>query len=90
MVFSYCSGGILVAQTIIDGATPDNSSLIGVQSTGKRGLFPRMTTAQRDEITSPAASLMLFNTTTVCLEINAGTPDSPSWETVLLDILYCV
>ena len=87
MVFSYCPGGILVAQTIIGGATPDNSSLLNVQSTGKGVLFLRMTTAQRDEIISPATSLMLFNTTTVCLEINLGTPDSPSGETVVLDIL---
>lgn len=81
-IFSLCPGGVLVAQTIIGGATPDNSSILDVQSTGKGVLFPRMTTAQRDEITSPATSLMLFNTTTVCLEINLGTPDSPSWEPI--------
>lgn len=82
-IFSLYPGGVLVAQTIIGGATPDNSSMLDVQSTGKGVLFPRMTTAQRDEITSPATSLMLFNTTTVCLEINLGTPDSPSWEPIV-------
>jgi uncharacterized protein (TIGR02145 family) len=41
-----------------------------------------MTTAQRNAIVSPAAGLMIFNTTTLCMEINQGTPASPSWEQV--------
>lgn len=45
-----------------DGATPDNSAMLDIKSTNKGLLIPRMTTAQRDVITSPAAGLMIYNT----------------------------
>jgi len=52
--------------------TPDNSALVEMQGT-KGLLIPRMTTAQRDSMTSsttPAQSLLIFNTTTKCFETN--------------------
>ena len=72
----------LYAQTVIGGLTPDPSAMLDVQSTAKGVLFPRMTTGERNAISSPVAGLMIFNTTTVCLEINLGTPASPAWQAI--------
>ena len=49
--------------------TPDNSALLEIRGT-KGLLIPRMTTAQRDSMTlssTPAQSLLIFNTTTKML-----------------------
>lgn len=48
-----------------------------VDSTTKGFLPPRMTTAQRDAITSPAAGLMIYNTTTNKLNVYTTT-----WEVI--------
>ncbi len=58
------------------------SALLDLQSTDKGFLLPRMTEAQRDEITGPATGLMIFNTTSVCLEINFGNSSAPQWQAV--------
>jgi len=54
------------------GALPNSSSMLDVDATDKGILIPRMTTAQRNAIIAPATSLMIFNTTTNCLEIFGG------------------
>src|ERR1041385_977993 len=54
------------------GSAPNNSAGLDVDFTNKGILIPRMTTAQRNAIASPATSLMIFNTTTNCLEIYLG------------------
>jgi len=48
--------------------TPDSSAGLEIQFTNKGLLIPRMTTAQRDSISNPAQSLLIFNTTTKCYE----------------------
>ncbi len=64
--------------------TPDNSALVEMRGT-KGLLIPRMTTTERGAISSPAQSLLIFNTTSVCFETyinnqwrqiwcNCGTP----------------
>ena len=63
-----------------DGSAADPSSMLDVKSNAKGILYPRLTTTERDAISSPANSLMIFNTTTMCLEIyNSFTS---AWETV--------
>lgn len=53
-----------IAQSVgIGTTTPDASALLDVSSTTKGFLPPRMTSAQRDAIASPAAGLVIFNTT---------------------------
>jgi len=47
--------------------TPDASSMLEVESSTKGFLPPRMTTAERDAIGSPAVGLVIYNTTTNCL-----------------------
>jgi hypothetical protein len=58
------------------GSPPDNSALLDVDATGmnpKKGvLIPRMTTAERNAIPSPATSLLIYNTTTGCFEFWDG------------------
>jgi uncharacterized protein (TIGR02145 family) len=51
-----------------DGSPPDPSAMLDVKSTSKGVLIPRMTTDQRDAITNPAVSLLIFNITTQCYE----------------------
>ena len=53
--------------------TPDPSAILDVSSTTKGQLLPRMTTDQRNNITTlcsctPAEGLLIFNTSTKCLE----------------------
>lgn len=52
--------GIEIAGT----PTIDNSAILTLTSTSKGFLPPRMTTAQRDAIVSPALGLMIYNTST--------------------------
>lgn len=45
----------------IGTTTPDTSAMIDVKSTTRGALVPRMTTAQRDAIVSPAVGLLIYN-----------------------------
>jgi uncharacterized protein (TIGR02145 family) len=60
------------------GASPDSSAILDVSSTTKGFLPPRMTTAERDAIVSPADGLLIFNTTTGCLNFSNNT----NWHTL--------
>ena len=52
--------------------TPDASAKIDVNSTVQGFLPPRMTTAQRNAIVSPANGLQIYNITTGCLNFYSG------------------
>ena len=58
-------------------SSPDSSSVIDLTSTTKGFLPPRMTTTQRNAIASPAAGLMIYNTTTAKLNVY-----TTAWETI--------
>jgi hypothetical protein len=51
------------------GAAPVASAQLDVTSTTRGFLPPRMTTTQRDAISSPAAGLVIYNTTTSKLQV---------------------
>lgn len=57
-----------LGQMTINGETPAASAALDITSTTRGLLIPRMITAQRDAITSPAAGLQVYNTSTNALE----------------------
>lgn len=73
-----------LAQVKIGGAgAPDASAILEVTSgvaNNKGLLLPRMTTAQRNAINTPATALMIYNTTTNEVQTNIGTPATPVWS----------
>ncbi|WP_281765719.1 hypothetical protein [Neptunitalea lumnitzerae] len=71
--------GITQAQVGVGTTNPDASSALDISSTSSGLLIPRLTTAQRDAIASPATGLMIFNTEYNCLSQNVGTPSAPDW-----------
>jgi hypothetical protein len=81
----FISGGIYNASAQVSqkiGTNPFNknsSAVLELESTTKGFLPPRMTTVQRDAIVSPAKGLILYNTDTNLLEMNAGTTIAPVW-----------
>jgi hypothetical protein len=63
------------------GNAPDNSAALDIRDFTDKGLLiPRLTTAQRNAIPSPANSLLIFNTTTQCFEFYSTT--AVSWQTL--------
>jgi hypothetical protein len=70
---NYFAGTVAVGTT-----SPNSAALLDVSSTTRGFLPPRMTTAQRDAITSPPAGLLIYNTTTNKLNVRAAS----AWEAV--------
>jgi hypothetical protein len=60
------------------GATANASAILDVQSTTKGVRMPNMTTTQKNAIASPAAGLMVFDTTLAKLCVYSGS----AWETI--------
>lgn len=77
--FTNDSGSIkLYNETNVGGATNNNASaMLQVDTTTKGFLPPRMTTTQRNAIASPAAGLMIYNTTTAKLNVY-----TTAWEAI--------
>ena len=59
---------VLQAQTGIGTPSPDPSSVLELKSTTRGFLPPRLTTAQRNAIVSPATGMMIYNNDKNCLE----------------------
>ncbi len=58
---------LLHAQSVAintDGSTPNASAMVDIKSTSKGMLIPRMTSAQRTAISSPASGLLVFDSST--------------------------
>jgi uncharacterized protein (TIGR02145 family) len=58
-----------------DGSQPDPSAALDIKFANKGFLPPRITTAQRNSIASPAVGLTIFNTDLKCLEFYIGATD---------------
>ena len=55
-----------------DGSSADASSMLDVKATDKGMLIPRLTSTQRDNISSPATGLMIYNSTNSQFEFYDG------------------
>jgi hypothetical protein len=70
----------LSAQTGIGTTTPDASAKLEVSSVTKGLLPPRMTSTQRQAISSPATGLLVYQTDGISgFYVNTGTSSSPAW-----------
>ncbi|NQT76333.1 MAG: hypothetical protein HQ565_01370 [Bacteroidetes bacterium] len=64
-------------------ATADPSAILDLQSDSKGFLFPRMTESERDNISNPPTSLVIFQSdNTPGLYYNIGTAGLPVWEKI--------
>ena len=57
---------LLSSQVVVGGDIPDPSAALDIRSTEKGVLLPRLTTAERDAVSSPATGLTIFNTSSNC------------------------
>jgi hypothetical protein len=57
-----------------------SSAAFEIESTSKGFLPPRMSTGQRDAVSTAAKGLMVYNTDTNQLEVNTGTTTTPVWK----------
>jgi hypothetical protein len=77
----YMSGtaaNYMAGQLGIGTASPNASALLDVQSTTQGVRMPNMTTTQKNAISSPAAGLMVFDTTLAKLCVYSGS----AWQTI--------
>lgn len=65
-------GVAATGQTGLGTASPNASAMLDITSTTRGFLPPRMTTAQRDAISTPADGLILYNSTTNKLQVRAA------------------
>ena len=70
------SNGVII-QRLATNANSAASAVLDVRSTTQGFLPPRMTTTQRNAIASPAAGLMIYNTTTAKLNVY-----TTAWEEI--------
>ncbi len=76
---------LLKAQVGINTTTPDASSTLEIESTEGGILIPRMSTAQRNAITDPAHSLLVYDTDLKQYYYNEGSTSTPNWKAILSD-----
>jgi hypothetical protein len=69
-IASYSTNAQVAINT--NGAPPDNSSILDVQSTTKGMLIPRMTTSQITALSNPANGLIVFDTKKGLTVYNTG------------------
>ena len=60
------------------GTTANASAILDAQSTTKGVRFPNMTTTQKNAVSSPAAGLVVFDTTLAKLCVYSGS----AWQTI--------
>ncbi|MEW4923067.1 hypothetical protein [Algibacter sp. 2305UL17-15] len=68
------------SQVGVGTTNPHASSVLHVESSNKGVLTPRLTTTQRNGISTPANGLLIYNISTNSFEYNSGTPAVPSWS----------
>ncbi len=78
------SNNFQLATSINDsGTAPDSSAILDISSSAQGMLIPRMTKAQRDLISDPATSLLIYQSDdNPGFYFNAGTPETPNWQSL--------
>lgn len=75
--FAFTQGNIAINN---DNSAPDASAMLDIKSTSQGLLIPRMTQDQRNAITLPANSLMIYQTdNNPGYYYNSGSTASPAW-----------
>ncbi len=72
LFFSFLFSGVIFSQVSIsdkDNQTAHSSAVLDLISEDKGFLLPRMVTSDRDNISDPSESLLIFNLATKCIEI---------------------
>jgi len=82
LLLMIISTNFLFSQVGIGTTTPDNSSILDIESSDSGVLFPRLTPVQRDAITNPATGLLIYNSSTNYFQYNSGTPGTPNWNSL--------
>ena len=72
LVLAICIQAVGQVSINTDGAAPHNSAMLDVKGTTHGLLIPRISTAMRNVIPSPAAGLLIYNTTTNLLNVYNG------------------
>jgi hypothetical protein len=86
LLFLLVTSNYLIAQTGIGTTSPDASAKLDITSTTKGFLVPRMTSAQKAAIASPANGLLVYQTDgTAGFYVNTGSAASPAWLRVNTD-----
>lgn len=86
VIFSWlvCLMGAILAQSVgIGTSTPDPSARLDVSDNQRGILIPRLTTAERNAITNPARSLLIYNTD--CDEYQYYIPGT-GWVSILTNV----
>ena len=78
-----------MAQVGIGTATPNANAALDLVSTTQGMLFPRMTSAQRNAISSPATGLTIFNTDLNLIQTNKSTTSTANWKNWSFSITGC-
>lgn len=68
-----------ISQVGIGTTSPNPSAQLDITSTNSGLVIPRMTTAQRNAIPSPVISLLIYNSTTDCIEMYSA---SGQWVSI--------
>jgi uncharacterized protein (TIGR02145 family) len=70
------------AQIGIGTTTPDASAIMDITSINKGIVLPRMDTLVRKAMSLPAKGLLIYNTSSWCIETNSGDGITPNWTSV--------
>ncbi len=73
--FNYA--GVFIGDVVIGGNTPNANAILDIQSTTKAFMPPRMTTTQKNAVSSPTAGMMVYDTT-----LNKLCVYTTAWEVV--------
>jgi hypothetical protein len=70
--YLFCGSSLFAQNVGIGTVSPNNSAQLDVQSNSKGFLLPRMSTAERNAIASPALGLLVFDTDKNCFLLFDG------------------